>query len=61
MDEKKFFSLLRQLNELEKNKKTETPTLIAGRIFSFDPEASDMLLDSMETIFISQKGKNILT
>ena len=59
MDEKKFFSLLRQLNELEKN--TETPTLIAGRIPSLDPEASDMLLDSMETIFISQKGENILT
>jgi hypothetical protein len=48
MDEKKFFSLLRQLNELEKN--TETPTLIAGRIPSLDPEESDMLLDSMETI-----------
>ena len=47
MDEKKFFSLLRQLNELEKN--TETPTLIAGRIPSLDPEESDMLLDSMET------------
>ena len=61
MDEKKFFSLLRQLNELEKNKNTETPTLIAGRIPSLDPEASDMLLDSMETIFISQKGENILT
>ena len=29
MDEKKFFSLLRQLNELEN---TETLTLIAGRI-----------------------------
>ena len=49
MDEKKFFSLLRQLNELEKNKNTETPTLIAGRIPSLDPEESDMLLDSMET------------
>ena len=61
MDEKKFFSLLRQLNELKKNKNTETPTLIAGRIPSLDPEASDMLLDSMETIFISQKGENILT
>ena len=48
MDEKKFFSLLRQLNELEKN--TETPTLIAGRIPSLDPEESDMLLDSLETI-----------
>ena len=47
MDEKKFFSLLRPLNELEKN--TETPTLIAGRISSLDPEESDMLLDSMET------------
>ena len=47
MDEKKFFSLLRPLNELEKN--TETPTLIAGRIPSLDPEESDMLLDSMET------------
>jgi len=50
MDEKKFFSLLRQLNELKKNKNTETPTLIAGRIPSLDPEASDMLLDSMATI-----------
>ena len=38
MDEKKFFSLLRQLNELEN---TETLTLIAGRIPS---------LDSLETI-----------
>jgi len=47
MDEKKFFSLLRQLNELEN---TETPTLIAGRIPSLDPEESDMLLDSLETI-----------
>ena len=47
MDEKKFFSLLRQLNELEN---TETLTLIAGRIPSFDPEASDMLFDSMNTI-----------
>ena len=47
MDEKKFFSLLRPLNELEKN--TETPTLIADRISSLDPEESDMLLDSMET------------
>ena len=47
MDEKKFFSLLRQLNELEN---TETPTLIAGWIPSLDPEESDMLLDSLETI-----------
>ena len=47
MDEKKFFSLLRQLNELEN---TETLTLIAGRIPSLDPEESDMLLDSMATI-----------
>ena len=47
MDEKKFFSLLRQLNELEN---TETLTLIAGRIPSLDPEESDMLFDSMETI-----------
>jgi len=44
MDEKKIFSLLRQLNELE------GPTLIGGRIPSLDPEASDMLLDSMQTI-----------
>lgn len=51
MDEKKFFSLLRQLNELEKNKNTETPILNrAGRIPSLDSEASDMLLDSMLTI-----------
>ena len=47
MDEKNFFSLLRQLNELEN---TETPTLIAGRIPSLDPEESDMLSDSLETI-----------
>ena len=47
MDEKNFFSLLRQLNELEN---TETLTLIAGRIPSLDPEESDMLLDSLETI-----------
>ena len=40
-------SLLRQLNELEN---TETLTLIAGRIPSLDPEESDMLLDSLETI-----------
>ena len=50
MDEKKFFSLLRQYNELKKNKNTETPTLIAGRIPSLDPEEYDMLLDSMVTI-----------
>ena len=47
MDEKKFFSLLRQFNELKKN---ETPRLIDGRIPSLDPEESDMLLDSMVTI-----------
>ena len=47
MDEKKFFSLLRQFNELKKN---ETPILIDGRIPSLDPEESDMLLDSLETI-----------
>ena len=29
---------------------TETPTLIAGRIPSLDPEESDMLSDSLETI-----------
>ena len=51
MDEKKFFSLLRQLNELEKNKNPETPILNrAGRIPSLDSEASNMLLDSMLTI-----------
>ena len=50
MNEKKIFSLLSQLNELKKNKKAETPILIAGRISSFDPEASDMLFDSMNTI-----------
>ena len=38
MGEKKFFSLLRQSNELKKNKN------------SLDPEASDMLFDSMNTI-----------
>ena len=43
MDEKKFFSLLRQLNELEKNKDTD-------KILSLGPEASDMLLDAMKTI-----------
>ena len=50
MDEKKFFSLLRQFNELKKNKNTETPILIDGRIPSLDPEESDMLLGSMVTI-----------
>ena len=50
MDEKKFFSLLRQFNKLKKNKNTETPILIDGRIPSLDPEESDMLLDSLETI-----------
>ena len=50
MDEKKFYSLLRQFNEFEKNKNAETPPLIAGRIPSFNPEESDMLLASMETI-----------
>ena len=38
MDEKKFFSLLRQSNELKKNKD------------SLDPEVSDMLLDFLVTI-----------
>ena len=38
MGEKKFFSLLRQSNELKKNKN------------SLDPEASDMLLDFSVTI-----------
>jgi len=38
MGEKKFFSLLRQSNELKKNKN------------SLDPEASDMLLDFLVTI-----------
>ena len=50
MNEKKIFSLLSQLNELKKNKKAETPILIAGRIPCLDPEESDMLLDSMRTI-----------
>ena len=48
MDEKKFFSLLRRFNEIKKN--PETPRLIDGRIPSLDPEESDMLLDSLETI-----------
>ena len=50
MDEKKFYSLLRQFNEFQKNKNAETPPLIAGRIPSFNSEESDMLLASMETI-----------
>ena len=51
MEEKKFFRLLRQFNEMKKNKNPETPILdIAGRIPCLDPEESDMLLDSMETI-----------
>ena len=50
MDEKKFFSLLKQLNEF-KIKNPEIPTLNkAGRIPSLDPEESDMLLDFLETI-----------
>ena len=48
MEEKKFFRLLRQFNEMKKN--PETPILIAGRIPCLDPEESDMLLDSLETI-----------
>ena len=50
MDKKKFFSLLRRFNEIEKNKNTETPTSIDGRIPSLDPEESVMLLDYMKTI-----------
>lgn len=50
MDKKKIFSLLRRFNEIEKNKNTETPTLIDGRIPSFDPEESVMLLEYMKTI-----------
>ena len=49
MDEKKFFSLLRQLNELKKNPDTAIINR-SGRIPSLDREASDMLLDSLETI-----------
>ena len=43
MEEKKFFRLLRQYNEMEKN--PETPILIAGRIPCLEPEESDILLD----------------
>jgi len=51
MDEKKFFSLLRQLNELKKKIKDTEPILNkAGRIPSLDPEESDMLLNSLKTI-----------
>ena len=50
MEEKKIFSLLRQFNEFKKNKNPGAPMLIAGRIPSFDPEESDMLFDSIETI-----------
>jgi hypothetical protein len=50
MEEKKFFSLLGQFNELKKNENPETPILIAGRIPSFEPKKSDMLLNSLETI-----------
>jgi len=45
MEEKKFFRLLRQYNEMEKN--PETPILIAGRIPCLEPEESDILLDSI--------------
>ena len=48
MDEEKFFRLLRQSNEMEKN--PETPILIAGRIPCLEPEESDILLDSIRTI-----------
>ena len=48
MEEKKFFRLLRQFNEMKKN--PETPILIAGRIPCLDPEESDILLDSIRTI-----------
>ena len=50
MDKKKIFNLLRRFNEIEKNKNTETPTLIDGRIPSLDPEESVMLLEYMKTI-----------
>jgi hypothetical protein len=50
MEEKEFFSLLGQFNELKKNENPETPILIAGRIPSFEPKKSDMLLNSLETI-----------
>jgi len=50
MDKKNFFSLLRRFNEIEKNKNTETPTSIDGRIPSLDPEESVMFLDYMKTI-----------
>ena len=43
MEEKKFFRLLRQFNEMKKN--PETPILIAGRIPCLEPEESDILLD----------------
>ena len=50
MDEKKFFSLLKQLNEFEA-KNPEILTLNkAGKFGFLDPEESDMLLDSLETI-----------
>ena len=50
MDEKKIFSLLKQLNEFEA-KNPEILTLNkAGRIPSLDPEESDMLLDCLKTI-----------
>jgi len=45
MEEKKFFRLLRQYNEMEKN--PETPILIADRIPCLEPEESDILLDSI--------------
>ena len=54
MEEKKFFRLLRQSNEMEKN--PETPILIAGRIrvtwkkTCLEPEESDILSDSIRTI-----------
>ena len=51
MEEKKFFRLLRQSNEMEKD--PETPILIAVGIPCSEPEESDIryiLLDSIRTI-----------
>jgi len=50
MDEKKFFSLLGQLNEFSKKNKGTAIINRAGRIPFLDRETSDMFLDSSATI-----------
>ena len=50
MEEKKFFSLLGQLNEFSRKNKGTSIMNRAGRIPCLEPEESDILLDSIGTI-----------